>query len=104
MDIRNSVDGLKTLLGVPSTAPAKTQPAKQDGTSGTSGLAGDHATLSSAGAEVSQASTGLDVRMEKVAAVQAALASGSYDVPAAALATKLVDAMLGGGPSSGSGR
>ena len=28
MDIRNSVEGLKTLLGVPSTAQAQTQPVK----------------------------------------------------------------------------
>ena len=104
MDIRNSVDGLKTLLGVPSTAPAKTQPAKQDGTSSTSGLAGDHATLSSAGAEVAQASTESDVRMEKVAAVQSALAAGNYSVPASAVAGKMIDSMLGGGPTSGSGR
>jgi anti-sigma28 factor (negative regulator of flagellin synthesis) len=36
------------------------------------------------------------VRAEKVAAVQAALAAGTYDVSASAVASKLVDAMIGG--------
>jgi negative regulator of flagellin synthesis FlgM len=103
MDIRNSVDGLKTLLGVPSPAPAKVQPAKSEETPAASGLAGDHATLSSAGAEVAQASSGSDVRMQKVAAVQAALAAGTYSVPAPAVAGKLIDSMLGGGSGSDSG-
>jgi anti-sigma28 factor (negative regulator of flagellin synthesis) len=33
--------------------------------------------------------------MEKVAEIQAALASGSYNVPSSAVASKVVDAMLG---------
>jgi anti-sigma28 factor (negative regulator of flagellin synthesis) len=32
-----------------------------------------------------------------VASIQAALAAGSYNVPASAVASKVVDAMLGGG-------
>ena len=60
-------------------------------------LDSDRATLSSAGSEVAQTSSGDDVRMDKVAAVQAALAAGTYSVPASALASKLVDAMLSGG-------
>ncbi len=103
MDIRNNVDGLKTLLGVSSPEPAKVTPARNEGTPAASGLAGDHATLSSAGAEVSQASTGSDVRMQKVAAVQAALAAGTYSVPASAVAGKVIDSMLGRGTGSDSG-
>jgi anti-sigma28 factor (negative regulator of flagellin synthesis) len=34
--------------------------------------------------------------MDKVSAIQSALAAGTYDVPAAAVASKLVDAMLSG--------
>ena len=45
---------------------------------------------------MAQAVSGDGVRMEKVAAIQAALAAGTYDVPASAVASKLVDAMLGG--------
>ena len=45
---------------------------------------------------MSQAASGEDVRTEKVAAVQAALAAGTYNVPASAVASKMVDAMLSG--------
>jgi negative regulator of flagellin synthesis FlgM len=95
MDIRNSLDGLRTLLGVNPAAPSAPQSKSTGATVGTSGFDSDRATLSNAGNEVSQAASGEDVRTEKVAAVQAALAAGTYDVPASAVASKLVDAMLG---------
>ncbi len=86
MDIRSSVDGLKTLLGVSSSKPAETQPAKREaGTTGTP-FASDHATVSSAGSEVAQFTTDSDVPMDKVAEVQAVLAAGTYNVPASAVA------------------
>jgi negative regulator of flagellin synthesis FlgM len=95
MDIRNSLDGLKSLLGVtqPSAAPA--QP-KSTPAATTNGLNSDRATFSSAGSNVASALSDSDVRTDKVAGVQAALAAGSYNVPASAVASKLVDAMLGG--------
>jgi anti-sigma28 factor (negative regulator of flagellin synthesis) len=34
--------------------------------------------------------------MDKVASVQAALEAGTYNVPASAVASRVVDAMLGG--------
>jgi anti-sigma28 factor (negative regulator of flagellin synthesis) len=37
------------------------------------------------------------VRTDKVAGVQAAIAAGTYNVPTSAVASKMVDAMLGGG-------
>jgi negative regulator of flagellin synthesis FlgM len=82
MDIRNSLDSLRSLLG---TTPATT-----------SALGADQATLSNAGSEVSLSAGTDGVRAEKVAAVQAALAAGTYDVSASAVASKLVDAMIGG--------
>ncbi len=97
MDIRNGAEGLKTLLGVTSTAPAQEQKAKGGPAAGSNPLAGDHATFSSAGTEVSQTVSESGVRADKVAAVQTALAAGTYSVPASALAGKVVDAMLGGG-------
>ena len=97
MDIRNSLDGLKSLLGVNPTAPSAAQSKSAAATAtGGSALDSDRATLSSAGSEVSQAVSEEGVRPEKVAAIQAALAAGTYNVPASAVASKMVDAMLGG--------
>ncbi|MGA3262728.1 MAG: flagellar biosynthesis anti-sigma factor FlgM [Terracidiphilus sp.] len=95
MDIRTSLDGLKSLLGVPTTPPAATQ-TKSNTAAGGSALASDRATLSSAGSEVSLTASEPGVRMDKVTAIQAALAAGTYDVPASAVASRVVDAMLGG--------
>jgi flagellar biosynthesis anti-sigma factor FlgM len=94
MDIRNSLDGLKALLGVntPDAAATQSKPAIAPSPSA---LSSDSATLSSAGSEVAQTAADSDVRQDKVASIKASLASGSYDVPAEAVASKMVDAMLG---------
>ena len=94
MDIRSSLEGLKTILGVPQTAAAAT-PARSSAPSGQSALTSDEATLSSAGSAVSDSSAGSGVRTDKVAEIQAALAAGSYNVSASAIASKVVDSMLG---------
>jgi negative regulator of flagellin synthesis FlgM len=97
MDIRNGLDGLKSLLGVQSAGTAATSQTR-NGTAAASesSLGRDRATLSSAGNEVSQASGDSGVRADKVASIQAALAAGTYNVPATAVASKVVDSMLGG--------
>ncbi len=96
MDIRNSLESLRSLLGTtPATTPAGGP--KNNATQGTSALGADHATFSNAGSEVSLSSGGDGVRSEKVASVQAALAAGTYNVPTSAVASKVVDAMMGGG-------
>jgi negative regulator of flagellin synthesis FlgM len=69
---------------------------KSGSTAAGSALSSDQATFSSAGSEVSQTASGTEVRMDKVAAIQAALAAGTYNVPAADVASKVVDSMLGG--------
>ena len=97
MDIRSSLDGLKSLLGTAPATPAASQPTRSAGTSGRSTLGGDQATFSSAGNEVSLTVADSGVRTDKVASIQAALASGTYNVPASAVASRLVDAMLGAG-------
>jgi negative regulator of flagellin synthesis FlgM len=95
MDIRNSLDGLKSLLGVNPTAPSAPQSKSAAATAAAgSALGSDRATLSSAGSEASQAVSDEGVRTDKVAAVQAALAAGTYNVSASAVASKMVDAML----------
>jgi len=96
MDIRNSLDGLKSLLGVTPPATSAPHSAGATTTTGASGLGSDSATFSSAGSEVSLTAADSGVRSDKVASVQAALASGTYNVPPSAVASKMVDAMLSG--------
>lgn len=55
----------------------------------------DAATLSAAGGLAAQGG-GSDVRMAKVAQLQQAIASGTYNVPASAVADKMVEGMLNG--------
>jgi negative regulator of flagellin synthesis FlgM len=93
MDIRNSLDGLKSLLGV--TEPSVAQAQAKNNPPSTGALNSDRATVSSAGSEVANALVDTGVRTDKVAAVQAALAAGTYNVAASAVASKLVDSMLG---------
>jgi len=93
MDIRSSMDGLRSLLGVNPTATSAPQGKSGASTAGSS-FDSDLATFSSAASEVLQGSTGESVRADKVAAVQAALADGTYNVPASAVASKVVDSML----------
>jgi len=96
MDIRTSLDGLKSLLGVTTPAQSPSAPKSNATAPGTSAMGSDRATLSSAGNEV-QLTAGEDgVRTDKVAGVQAALAAGTYSVSPAAVASKMVDAMLSG--------
>ena len=97
MDIRNSLEGLRTLLGTNAVAPSATQ-GKTSSTapSGTTGGMTDRATLSNAASEMSDAAAGEGVRMDKVTAVQQALDAGTYNVPASEVASKVVDSMLGG--------
>jgi negative regulator of flagellin synthesis FlgM len=95
MDIRSSLDGLKSLLGATPATPAATQQGKGGATAAASAMGSDRATLSSAGSEVSQSAAASGVRMDKVMSIQAALASGTYNVSPSAVASRLVDSMLG---------
>ncbi len=100
MDIRSSMDGLRSLLGVNPTAASGPQ-SKSNAAAAGSSFDSDRATFSSAASEVSQSAAGDGVRMDKVAAVQAALAAGTYDVSATDVASKMIDSMLAGGMSAG---
>jgi flagellar biosynthesis anti-sigma factor FlgM len=94
MEIRNTSEDLKALLGVSSPSPSPAQPLRSEIASERNALERDRATLSGAGAEVSLSAANDAVRVDKVEEVRAALAAGTYQVPAVAVATKLVDAML----------
>jgi negative regulator of flagellin synthesis FlgM len=57
-------------------------------------LGSDNATLSAAANLVGQALTGSDVRTEKVAALQQAIAAGTYNVSSSDVADKLISSLL----------
>ncbi|HEY1896952.1 MAG TPA: flagellar biosynthesis anti-sigma factor FlgM [Terracidiphilus sp.] len=96
MDIRSGLDGLKTILGVTPAGPTAPDRIK-GGHTAESSLNSDSATVSSAASEVALTAGEGGVRADKVAAVQAALAAGTYEVPASAVASRVIDSMLGRG-------
>jgi negative regulator of flagellin synthesis FlgM len=64
-------------------------------TAGTAGsTAVDHAKLSGFGGALAQALTQSDVRMEKVTALQQAIAAGTYSVSASDVADKIISSLL----------
>ena len=96
MDIRSSMEGLRSLLGVNPTLTPASQ-GKSNAAAAGSSFDSDRATFSSAASEVSQSAAGDGVRMDKVQAVQSALAAGTYSVPASAVASRVIDSMLASG-------
>jgi flagellar biosynthesis anti-sigma factor FlgM len=96
MDIRSGLEGLKTILGVTPAAPASPERIKGGPTSENS-LSNDSATVSSAASEVALTAAEGGVRADKVEAMRAALKAGTYEVPASAVASKVIDSMLGRG-------
>lgn len=89
MNIQNDLQGLQQILGPAGVAPGEMQPAAQD--AGKASTANDEAHLSTAAYLVAQAVALPDVRTEKVATVQAALANGSYRVSSSDIAASLID-------------
>lgn len=95
MEIRSGLEGLNSLTELTKVAPAITQaqsgaaPAKA-----ASQTARDRATLSTAGAQIAMAAANGDVRTEKTVEIQAALEAGTYNVPVAEVAVKVVDSMM----------
>jgi flagellar biosynthesis anti-sigma factor FlgM len=95
MDIRSSYEGLKSILGV-TTPSAPSVPQGKNTVANPSTLWGsDQATLSSAGSAINSVSADSGVRMDKISAIQSALAAGTYQVSASAVASRVVDSMLG---------
>lgn len=102
LDIRNDPEALKAFLGISSApAPAAHPVRGSDTAASQAAFAGDRATFSQMASDVSHAADPQAVRMEKVIAIQQALASGSYNIPSSVVAGKIMDAILGGGFGSG---
>lgn len=96
MNVNNDLQGLQSLF--PSQQVAEAQVGKSGGgATPAAGSAADEATLSTAASAAAQAATDSDVRMEKVTQIQEALAAGTYNVPASAVADKMMSQMLGKG-------
>ena len=96
MNIQNDLQGLQSLF--PSQEVTKPQASTPDDTSASTSAGGtDQATLSMAASAAAQAAPDADVRMEKVNQVQQALAAGTYNVTASAVADKMISQMLGKG-------
>lgn len=97
MDIRSSLEGLKSIFGAGQTEAATPQTKPQAQTASASALSSDRATFSYAANGVASAGSDSDVRLDKVASIQAQLAAGTYNVSASAVAGKLVQSLLTGG-------
>ncbi|MFZ0632948.1 MAG: flagellar biosynthesis anti-sigma factor FlgM [Acidobacteriaceae bacterium] len=92
MNINNNLQGLQQLFA--SQEVAGNSSGKTPGAT-TSGSGVDEATLSSAASAAAQAAPDSDVRMDKVAQVQQALAAGTYNVSSSDVANRMIDTMLG---------
>ena len=100
MEIRNNAEALKAFLGVTSSQSMKGPAVRnQDAEDLRAAFGGDQASLSGVGAAMQSAAGQDGVRMERVAAVQHALAAGTYSVAALKVADRIMDAMLSTGSS-----
>jgi negative regulator of flagellin synthesis FlgM len=93
MNVNNNLQGLQQLFSSPEATRVSGRASGVDAQTEQSG--GDKATLSAAASLAAAAAPDSDVRMEKVSAVQQALASGTYNVSASEVAGKMIDHMLG---------
>lgn len=91
MNVSNDLQGLQQVLASQEVA---TQP--QGKTQNRASMAAqDNATLSPAASLAAQTAEDSDVRMDKVAEIQQAIASGSYNVPSSEVAGKIIEQMTG---------
>jgi negative regulator of flagellin synthesis FlgM len=104
MSYTNGLGNLQQLFGTTdigaagkSSATSRTAPGTLNSigqNASNNALGGDHADLSAAAGLLSQALTGSDVRPEKVATLQQAIASGTYNVSSSDVANKLMGTLL----------
>jgi negative regulator of flagellin synthesis FlgM len=96
MNVNDGLHGLPEALGVSQASPVSAvQPQQQTASSATASNIQDRTEVSTAASLAHQAMSVPDVRMEKVAAIQQALANGTYQVSPTDVADKLVRQMMG---------
>ena len=96
MNVNDGLHGLPEALSVSQTSPVSSvQSQLQAASTATAAGAQDRTEVSTAASLAHQAMSVSDVRMDKVAAVQQAIANGSYHVSPADVADKLVRQMIG---------
>ena len=96
MNVNNDLQGLQSVFASQEVEKVQAEKSGQAEASG-AGSGADEATLSTAASAAAQAAPDSDVRMDKVTEVQQALAAGTYNVPASAVADKMINQMLGKG-------
>ena len=93
MKIQDNLRGMQQLLSSQEVTKAENAGGSSAARNRTEGVT-DRATLSAAASVAARSSAEADVRLEKVAEVQQALAQGTYSVPSDAVAGKMIDQML----------
>lgn len=102
MSYSNGIGNLQQVLSSITTATPQpvsqatepTETPKQSNVLAHQASQADQTSLSSAGGMMAQALEGSDTRSDKVAALQQAIASGSYNVSSSDVAGKMIDSML----------
>jgi negative regulator of flagellin synthesis FlgM len=100
MSYSNGIGDLKQALSaIPTASPTETQQIASGKTKETSPTAtrearADEARLSSTGGLIAQALEGSDVRTAKVAALQQAIANGTYNISSSEVADKMIQSLL----------
>jgi flagellar biosynthesis anti-sigma factor FlgM len=98
MNIASGIGSAAQALNVTSTSSANgTEQVRQANNNGQTAIQqSDNTSLTSTAGVLAQAVNSCDdVRADKVVVLQAAIASGTYNVPASAVADKLIQSMLG---------
>jgi negative regulator of flagellin synthesis FlgM len=96
MNVNDGLHGLQEVLGVSKTSPVSAvQPQAPPASTAAAPGIQDRTEVSTAASLAHHAMSMPDVRMDKVATIQQALANGSYQVSAADVADKLVRDMTG---------
>ena len=102
MSYSNGIGNLQQVLSsiTPATSPATSQGVESTDTtkshhaSTAQAAPADQTNLSSTGGMIAQALQSSDTRPDKIAALQKAIASGSYNVSSSDVAGKMIDSLL----------